>query len=1028
MTSVRFYLALLILIVLEASVLLFNYGREVAHNLALVEASRQTAVTSVLDSYQHIFEVFYDELFNLPPTAALLSKAANSEESAQDELREHLYKRFISSFKNLQHKGIHTLQFILPDGRSFLRFNNPELYGDQVMEQRPMLKSVMNGFPQGGIVEYDPVYPSFRFAFPIKQDNTVVGIVDLGVSFEAIRNALIKLASMENTHYWLLLKESNFASAINPEDNNLYRRSNLKQEFLVEKLQTDQDLVKNLNRIESYLKSNQDLQQALDSEQGFTTETCLQTIECYTVNLQVLHDSNQHATAYILSYTTTEQLRHLRSSHLIAFLLGTILISITLYTFSHWLQITQRLRTITDHMAEGLYVTDTAGKLMYVNPTACEILQYNRSQLLGRSVQDLLYSDEQGRPLRINSSAIQKHNISGTNYRSDDEHLRCQDGTTIRASVVCSPVWTNGVLSGSVVLFRDITQEYEIKRRQQRSDVALSSLAEGVMVTTAEGRVEAVNKAFSEITGYQENEILGKNPSLLKSGQHDELFYQNMWDQLILEGQWEGEIWNRRKNGQIYPELLRITSVIDEDGNITEYVATFSDITEKRQHEMQLHNLAYTDPLTELHNRAAFIETFGHALAHAQRRHTRCALLYLDLDRFKKINDTLGHDIGDKVLIESAQRLNQAVRNEDEVARLGGDEFIVLLEDIRQDDAPARVARKIVSLLGQPITLDPHTMHVTASIGIAIYPDDGNDTTTLLKNADAAMYMAKREGRNGFHYFTPAMAEKEENRFKLEIDLHKALMNEEFLLQYQPKVNLLSGETTGFEALLYWQHPKLGLLSADQFLAIAHDAGVMRDITHWIINESSSQMLEWLDQGLEPGRMAINIDTHTFNSSDAYDQICRTVELTGVNPGRIELEISESGLLEKPVDDPFWNQLVHLGYSLSIDNFGTGVSSLYRLKHFPVTTLNIDQSFIQNIEHDEDDRTIIRTVVAMGKSLGLSILARGIENQTQLDFLCKIGCNQGQGQLFAKPQSSIDITNKMASERYRKRIVETTHH
>lgn len=1013
MKSVRFYLALIILIALEASILLFNYGREVTHHLALLEATRQTAVASVLDSYQRIIEVFYDERFNQPPTAALLSKAANSGEKDQDELRERLYNRFISSYENLQSKGIQSLQFILADGQSFLRFENPGLHSEQLMSHRPMLKSVMNGFPQGGIVEYDPVYPSYRFAFPIKQDNLVVGIVDLGVSFEAIRNSLIKLDSMENTHYWLLLKASNFASIMTPEAKSHYRSSNLDQKFLLEKLQTDQQHSKSLNRIESYLQSNPELQQALESEQGFASEICLQTNECYTVSLQALRDSNQNTTAYILSYSTADQLRQMRSSHLTVFLLGSILISIALYIFNRWLQITQRLRTISDHMAEGLYVTDTTGKLLYVNPTACEILKYSRSQLIGRNVQDLLYSDKRGKPVRRDASAIQKHNLSGTNFRSENEHFRCQDGSTIRASVVCSPVWNNGALSGSVVLFRDITHEYEIQRRQKRSDIALSSLAEGVMVTDAEGRIEAVNKAFSEITGYQEHEVLGKNPRLMKSGQHDDDFYKSMWERLILEGEWEGEIWNRRKNGQIYPELLRITSVIGKDGNITEYVATFSDITEKRQHEMQLHQLAYTDPLTKLHNRTAFIETFGHALAHAQRRKTRCALLYLDLDRFKKINDTLGHDFGDKVLLESAQRLNQAVRNEDEVARLGGDEFIVLLEDISQDDAAARVARKIVSLLGQPINLEPHTLHVTASVGIAIYPDDGNDLTTLLKNADAAMYMAKREGRNGFHYFTSAMAEKEENRFKLEIDLHTALMNDEFLLQYQPKVNLPSGKTIGYEALLYWQHPRLGLLSAGEFLSVAHDAGVMRDITHWVINESCNQMLEWLDQGLDPGRMAINIDTHTFNSSDAYDQICRTVELAGISPRRIELEIAESGLLEKPVDDPFWEQLIQLGYTLSIDDFGTGVSSLHRLIHLPVTTLKIDQSLIGGIQHDEDDCSIIRTVVAMGKGLGLNILAEGVENQTQLDFLCEIGCDQGQGFLFARPQSSVTITDSL---------------
>ncbi|MET0050004.1 MAG: GGDEF domain-containing phosphodiesterase, partial [Candidatus Thiodiazotropha sp.] len=328
----------------------------------------------------------------------------------------------------------------------------------------------------------------------------------------------------------------------------------------------------------------------------------------------------------------------------------------------------------------------------------------------------------------------------------------------------------------------------------------------------------------------------------------------------------------------------------------------------------------------------------------------------------------------------------------------------------RSANAPARVARKIVSLLGQPICLEPHVLHVTTSVGIAVYPEDGQDANTLLKNADAAMYMAKREGRNGFHYFTEAMAKREHNRFKLEIDLHSALLNEEFLLRYQPKVDLHNDRIIGVEALLYWQHPQQGLLSAGEFLSVAHDAGVMRDITNWVINASCDQMLSWLDQGLDPGRLAINIDALTFNSSDAYDQICRTVELTGVSPHHVELEVSENGLLDKPFDDPLWRQLTDLGFTLSIDDFGTGESSLYRLKHLPVTTLKIDQSFVRDIETDEDDRSIIRTVIRMGQSLGLRILAEGVENERQHQFVRDLGCDEAQGYFYSKPREAEKIT------------------
>jgi diguanylate cyclase (GGDEF)-like protein len=461
-----------------------------------------------------------------------------------------------------------------------------------------------------------------------------------------------------------------------------------------------------------------------------------------------------------------------------------------------------------------------------------------------------------------------------------------------------------------------------------------------------------------------------------------------------------------------------------QNGVISGYVATFSDITDKLRQEQALRKLAYHDPLTGLHNRAAFLEMFDRALVHAERHGQRLALLYLDLDRFKKINDTLGHVIGDKVLEESARRLRESVRSEDEVARLGGDEFIIMLEDLVHEDTPARVARKVISLLGQPLLIEHRMLHMTTSIGIAVYPDDGADATSLLKNADAAMYMAKQEGRNGFHYFTQAMAEREEDRFSLEIDLHTALMNEEFLLHYQPKIDLRTGQVIALEGLLRWQHPYRGLLTPSEFLAVAHDGGVMRDITHWVITESCRQLQEWLDAGLEPGRIAINIDAHTLNSTDAYDQIGRTVEVSGISPHRVELQISESGLREKSYDDEFWRLLAEMGFELAIDDFGIGESSLLRLKHLPVTTLKIDKSFISNIGSDEGDRAIIRTVVAMGQSLGVRVSAQGVEQKRQLAFLCQVGCDAVQGHLFSPPRPAQQIP-ALLLERPFKKILET---
>ncbi|MCU7883212.1 MAG: EAL domain-containing protein [Candidatus Thiodiazotropha sp. (ex Lucinoma annulata)] len=1019
----RFQLPLLLLILLcmVGMILFINYRYEVDSHQQLFKITQQMAVASILDSYQQMIEVIFEERFNAPQIISLIAQTKHANETQLAQIRGKLYRRFYSTYENLHNKDIRTLQFVLANGKSFLRFNRPDLFGDSISNDRPLLNKVLKGEAQGGILENGRIYPCYRYAFPLISDGEVVGIVDFGISFDAIRHSLSRVNQVTGSNYSFIINRDLLESISHPSSRNLYRNSTISNNYLIEH-QLYSHLSSEIDEIDSVLQNSQSIQQAIDSGNSSATEICLKGSKCYSISLQPVMDSKQRTAGYIVNYTPMEDLNYLRQSHLSAFLLGGLLLLIAGFALYRWLLSNQRLRTISDHMAEGMYVMDPSGSILYVNPTACQLLKYSKQELLGQDAHVLLHRDSTGHAFPHEACSIQRHTLNGINYKSDEELFRCRDGKIIRASVVSSPLWSNGRLSGSVVLFRDINAEYEVKQRLLRSDVAFSSLAEGVMVTDNKGRIQAVNRAFSVITGYSEKDVLGKNPRILKSGQHDDVFYQALWHQVIHTGGWEGEIWNRRKNGEIYPEFLRITSVKDSSGEITEYVATFSDITEKRQHEQQLRKLAYNDTLTNLHNRTAFLEMFERALAHSQRRETRCALLYLDLDRFKKINDTLGHVVGDEVLVEAAARLQQAVRSEDEVARLGGDEFIVMLEDIPDNDAPARVARKILSLLMQPIMSEPHMLHITASIGIAIFPEDGRDATTLLKNADAAMYMAKHVGRNNFHYFTPAMAEKEEDRFKLEIDLHTALLNDEFMLYYQPKIDLHSGEITGIEALLRWQHPQRGLLKAGEFLSVAHDAGVMRDITNWVITESCTQLQAWLDAGLQPGRVAINIDAHTFNSSDAYDQIGRTVQITGISPHLVELEIPESGLLEKAFDDVFWRQMVDLGFILTIDDFGTGESSLFRLKHLPVNMLKIDKSFIRDIESDADDRAIIHTVIAMGKSLGLMVLAEGVENHQQLCFLQEMGCDQVQGHLISEPQPAQVISEFLTNKPYKTQL------
>lgn len=1019
MKRLRFQLVVSGLVIVLALLLLANYGREVEVRQRYIWSSQKAAIDYRVNSYQHMLEVLYENQFSHSEVPSVLSQALRADAAKLSRLRERIFQDLYPTFEHLRGDEFHELQLVLADGRSFLRFSQPDLIEESLLVRRPLLAWALRGEVHSGVLENGRVYAGYRFTFPLRHDGVVVGAVDFCLSFAAIRRALNAIEEHAGYNRFMVRKGL-FEPARDLQANSRFQEAEISGDFVVEAQKADDIGPPQAPAwLRVTLRRDPHVQKVLQEGRPLSQVRCRGISGCQLVLLRPLTDSQDRTAAYLFSDIPVPDIDYLRRSHLAALLVGTLLILLLAIAVRRWLDSTQRLRTVSDHMAEGMYVMDEAGKIIYVNPTACKILHFGEEQLLGANAHSLFHAHDEVHPPVSELCPISMQALAGEIYRSTEEHFRCRDGDIIRVSVVSSPLWADNTLSGSVVLFRDITAEYEDKARLQRSDIAFSSLAEAVMVTGPAGEIQAVNRAFTQITGYAEAEVLGKNPRMLKSGRHDLAFYEQLWHSISHEGGWEGEMCNRRKSGEIFTEHLRIAAVKRPDGAITGYVATFSDITEKLRQEQALRKLAYHDPLTGVHNRAAFLEMFDHALNRAQRHGRHLALLYLDLDRFKKINDTLGHVIGDQVLEECANRLCESVRSEDELARLGGDEFIIMLEDFAHVETPARVARKTLSLLGQPIMIEHHLLHVTTSIGIAVYPDDGQDATSLLKSADAAMYMAKREGRNGYHYYTPAMAKREEDRFTLEIDLHTALLNEEFLLYYQPKVDLQTGKITGMEALLRWQHPERGLLAPSTFLDVAHEGGVMRDITHWVITESCRELQVWLDAGLEPGRIAINIDSHTFNSVDAYDQIGRTVEVSGVSPHRVELEIPESGLLEKSFDDEFWRLLVEMGFELSIDDFGIGESSLLRLKHLPVTTLKIDKSFVHDMETDEDDRAIIRTVVAMGQSLGVRVLAEGVEQASQLAFLRQMGCDEAQGHLFSAPLPANEALDLLANGSFR---------
>ena len=568
---------------------------------------------------------------------------------------------------------------------------------------------------------------------------------------------------------------------------------------------------------------------------------------------------------------------------------------------------------------------------------------------------------------------------------------------------------------------QDITRRRRSEEQMRLLARVFENTVEGILVTDTQGVIQMVNRAFSDITGFSSLEAVGSTPRLLNSRRHPPEFFAQMWRELEEKGHWQGEIWNRRKNGEAFPEWLTITAIKDAQGRTAHFVGVFHDITEAKRSQEQISYQAYHDALTGLPNRMLFNDRLRVALAQAQRRGRGLSILFLDLDNFKTINDSLGHATGDLLLQQVAKRLVRWVREEDTVARLGGDEFIMLLSAVGEPDAAVQVAERILESLAEPLVIGDQELFITASIGITIFPHDGLEPETLVANADLAMYRAKGEGRNNYMLFTPAMNQVVVRRLEMERALRRAIMRDELIVYYQPKVDLHSGLMVGLEALVRWQRPGHGLVSPADFIPLAEETGLILPIGEWVLRTACARAKIWHDQGHRHLGVAVNLSPRQFQQRNLVQTVARVLEETRLDPACLELEVTE-GVLMHSVEEAIrtMQELSALGVKLFMDDFGRGYSSLYHLKRFPMQALKIDRSFVQDVTSNPSDASIVNTIISMGRSLNLQVVAEGVETQEQLEFLRANQCHQMQGYLFSRPVPDEQISQLLEQERQRR--------
>ncbi|WP_173980046.1 bifunctional diguanylate cyclase/phosphodiesterase [Magnetospirillum sp. UT-4] len=683
-----------------------------------------------------------------------------------------------------------------------------------------------------------------------------------------------------------------------------------------------------------------------------------------------------------------------------------------------WPDAGDRFRRLFDHSPDPAWII-AGNRFIDCNAAAVAMLGYgDKRGLLETHPGDLSPAFQpDGEDSRTKAERMIATARRNGQHRFEWVHTRA-DGSCFDAEVTLSSL----SLDGREVIYcawRDITTRKRDEERLQLARTVFDNSSEGIVVTDADALILSVNPAFTEITGYSADEAVGRKPSILRSDHHEPGFYADLWRTLLETGHWQGEVWNRRKDGSVYVQWQTITAVRDATGRVASYVSVFTDITNMRRNEDRIRHLAYHDALTGLPNRTLLMDRLEHGIAVARREAHRLAVLFLDLDRFKAVNDSLGHDAGDRLLREVAARIVASLRRTDTVARMGGDEFVVLLEPAGPADDIARTAEAVIAALDQPVDLGVESVRVTTSVGIAVFPETAEDAVSLLKQADTAMYAAKKGGRNTYRFFAAGMTEKTLATLRLERDLRAAIQRGEFELHYQPKICFEDRRPCGAEALVRWRRDGNDtLMYPADFIPLAEETGLVVALGDWVIEEACRQIAAWRAAGLGDIPLAVNVSARQLFSRDFAVRVIEATRRHGITPAMLQIEITESAVMADPdAASAILSELRALGATVAIDDFGTGYSSLAYLTRLPVDVIKIDRSFVIGLAEGVENAEIVASIVALGRALGKIVVAEGVENDEEVRLLTAAECPIGQGYLFARPMPAAELTPWLAGRK-----------